>query len=32
MAPELMARLCRLEGMRFIHLSTDYVLDGRRPA
>ena len=31
MAPELMARLCRLEGMRFIHLSTDYVLDGRRP-
>ncbi len=31
MAPELMARLCRQEGMRFIHLSTDYVLDGRRP-
>ncbi len=30
MAPELMARLCRQEGMRFIHLSTDYVLDGRR--
>ena len=30
MAPEMMARICRLEGMRFIHLSTDYVLDGRR--
>lgn len=30
MAPALMARLCRLEGMRFVHLSTDYVLDGRR--
>ena len=28
MAPEMMARICRLEGMRFIHLSTDYVLDG----
>lgn len=31
MAPEMMARICRMEGMRFIHLSTDYVLDGRRP-
>jgi len=31
MAPEMMARICRLEGARFIHLSTDYVLDGRRP-
>ena len=31
MAPEMMARVCRLEGMRFIHLSTDYVLDGWRP-
>lgn len=30
MAPEMMASICRLEGMRFIHLSTDYVLDGRR--
>lgn len=30
MAPGLMARICHLEGIRFLHLSTDYVLDGRR--
>lgn len=29
-APQLMARACRREGKRLIHLSTDYVLDGRR--
>ncbi len=31
MAPELMARLCRQEGMRFNHLLTAYELDGPRP-
>lgn len=30
-APAMMARACGREGKRFIHLSTDYVLDGRRP-
>lgn len=30
MAPEVMANACRREGKRFLHLSTDYVLDGRR--
>lgn len=30
MAPVAMARCCGREGIRFIHLSTDYVLDGRR--
>lgn len=30
-APAMMARACAREGKRFIHLSTDYVLDGRRP-
>ncbi len=30
MAPEMMAQVCHLKGIRFIHLSTDYVLDGRR--
>lgn len=29
-APELMAREASVRGMRFIHFSTDYVLDGRR--
>ena len=31
MAPAAMARACRRLDMRFIHLSTDYVLDGRKP-
>ena len=31
MAPECMARFCERTGTRFIHLSTDYVLDGRFP-
>lgn len=31
MAPAAMALACRHTGARFIHLSTDYVLDGRRP-
>lgn len=31
MAPEAMARFCERTVARFIHLSTDYVLDGRRP-
>ena len=30
MAPDAMAQACHREGKRFIHLSTDYVLDGRR--
>lgn len=30
-APELMARVCRREGMRLVHVSTDYVLDGCVP-
>lgn len=30
-APGQMALACRHTGARFIHLSTDYVLDGRRP-
>lgn len=30
-APAAMALACRHTGARFIHLSTDYVLDGRRP-
>ena len=31
LAPATMALACRHTGARFIHLSTDYVLDGRRP-
>lgn len=31
MAPAEMALICRHTGARFLHLSTDYVLDGRRP-
>lgn len=31
LAPAAMALACRHTGARFIHLSTDYVLDGRRP-
>lgn len=31
MAPAAMALACRHTGSRFIHLSTDYVLDGRKP-
>ena len=31
MSPAAMALACRLSGARFIHLSTDYVLDGRSP-
>ena len=31
MSPATMALACRHTGARFIHLSTDYVLDGRRP-
>ena len=30
-APAAMALACRHTGARFIHLSTDYVLDGRKP-
>lgn len=30
-APTAMALACRHTGARFVHLSTDYVLDGRRP-
>lgn len=30
MAPAAMALACRHTGARFLHLSTDYVLDGRR--
>lgn len=30
-APAAMALACRHTGARFVHLSTDYVLDGRRP-
>jgi len=30
MAPAAMALACRHSGARFVHLSTDYVLDGRR--
>ena len=29
-APAAMALMCRHTGARFVHLSTDYVLDGRR--
>lgn len=31
MAPQFLARACAREGKRLVHLSTDYVLDGRRP-
>ncbi len=31
MSPGEMALACRHTGARFVHLSTDYVLDGRRP-
>lgn len=31
LAPASMALACRHTGARFLHLSTDYVLDGRRP-
>ena len=31
MSPAAMALACRHTGARFIHLSTDYVLDGRQP-
>ena len=31
MSPAAMALACRHTGARFIHLSTDYVLDGRKP-
>ncbi|MBR7108956.1 MAG: NAD(P)-dependent oxidoreductase [Akkermansia sp.] len=31
-APATMALACRHTGARFVHLSTDYVLDGRKPA
>jgi dTDP-4-dehydrorhamnose reductase len=31
MSPEVIAHVCAQEGKHFIHLSTDYVLDGRRP-
>lgn len=31
LAPASMALACRHTGARFVHLSTDYVLDGRRP-
>ncbi|MCC8021923.1 MAG: NAD(P)-dependent oxidoreductase [Akkermansia sp.] len=31
LAPAMMARCCQRLGIRFIHLSTDYVLDGSRP-
>lgn len=30
-SPAQMALACRHTGARFVHLSTDYVLDGRRP-
>ena len=30
-SPAAMALACRHTGARFVHLSTDYVLDGRRP-
>ncbi len=30
-APAAMALACRHTGARFVHLSTDYVLEGRRP-
>lgn len=30
-APAAMARACRSSGTRLVHLSTDYVLDGRTP-
>lgn len=32
LAPEAMARFCERTGAKFIHLSTDYVLDGRHPS
>lgn len=31
MMPESLARFCDREGVKLIHFSTDYVLDGRRP-
>lgn len=31
-APATLALACRHTGARFVHLSTDYVLDGRKPA
>lgn len=31
MAPQTMAQVSQKEGIKLIHLSTDYVLDGRRP-
>ncbi len=31
MSPQLIARACARKGKKLIHLSTDYVLDGRRP-
>lgn len=30
-APKIMANVCREKGVRFVHVSTDYVFDGRAP-